>query len=340
MRSNVFYFKQINSIGGVESMLYYLSCLYKDFTVMYRQGNPEQIKRLAQNVEVIKYTDKMGVIKCKRFFCNYGLDVPIEAEEKYHIIHCDYKEVNFPPIQYDGFKYIAVSKLAKQSFEYLTGKKAELIYNPLSIKKHNVEKYNDGKIHILVASRLSPEKGGNNIIKLARLSDDFVIDLYSNRHLFPVLPNIIEHGSKLDLTEEMQKADFVAQLSKHESFGYAPVEALTLGTPVIVTDLPAFREIGCKHGENAIICDYDMKNLDVGMIKKGLPKFEYTPPKETWYKYLKTTGDYDKNEKIKVRLLKRLWDIEEDKHYKYNEIADLKRYRVSELECKGIVERI
>lgn len=340
MYSNVFYFKNISSIGGVESMFYYLSCLYKDFTVIYRQGDAEQIKRLAQNVEVIKYTDKMGTIKCKRFFCNYGLDIPVEAEEKYHIIHCDYKQVKFKPIIYDDFKYIAVSKLAKQSFEDLTGKKAELIYNPVVVKKQNVSKYNDGKIHILVASRLTPEKGGENIIKLAKLSNDIIIDLYSNRKLFPLMPNIIQHESKLDLTKEMQKSDFVAQLSKHEAFGLTVAESLSLGTPVIVTDIPAFKEIGCKHGENAIICDYDMNNLDINMLKKGLPKFEYTPPKSNWGKYLKKTSNYNKNELIEVRTLKRLWDLEEDKHYSFNKIIKMKKWRVSELESKGIVERV
>ena len=340
MYSTVFYFKKINSIGGVESMFYYLSCLYKGFTVMYREGDANQIKRLAQNVEVIKYNNKMGTIKCKRFFCNYGLDVPVEAEEKYHIIHCDYRQVNFKPILYDGFKYIAVSKLAKQSFEDLTGQKAELIYNPVVVKKHTVSKYNDGKVHILVASRLSPEKGGKNIIKLAQLSKEFIIDLYSNKHLFPELPNIIKHEPKLDLSEEMQKADFVAQLSKHEAFGLTVAESLTLGTPVIVTDLDAFKEIGCEHGKNAVICNYDMSNVDIDMIKKGIPKFKYTPPKSNWGKYLKTTGSYDKNEKVKVRLLKRFWDLEEDIHYSYTAVADMKKCRVSELESKGIVERL
>ena len=55
---NVFYFKKINSIGGVESFFYYLSCKYKNFVVMYCEGNSDQVKRLAHNVEVIKYEDR------------------------------------------------------------------------------------------------------------------------------------------------------------------------------------------------------------------------------------------------------------------------------------------
>jgi hypothetical protein len=134
---NVFYFKKVNSIGGVETFIYNLSCLYKNLVFMYREGNPEQIKRLAKNIEVIKYNDKYGTIKCKRFFCNYGLDIPIEAEEKYHIIHCDYKQVSFKPFLYPSYKYIGVSQLACDSFKELTGIEAELMYNPVVVNKTN-----------------------------------------------------------------------------------------------------------------------------------------------------------------------------------------------------------
>ena len=69
------------------------------------------------------------------------MDIPVEAEEKYHIIHCDYKKVKFSPLMYDGFKYIGVSKLACDSFKELTGKDLELKYNPISIDKIKVNKH-------------------------------------------------------------------------------------------------------------------------------------------------------------------------------------------------------
>lgn len=336
---NVFYFKKINSIGGCESFFYYLSKLYKNMVVYYKEGNPKQIERLAHNIEVHKFTNKK--IICDRFFCNYGFDIGdyVEAKEYYHIIHCDYKNVNFKPLTYPGFKYIGVSKLVCNSFKELTGIEAELIYNPISItKKRGIEKYNDGKIHILVASRLSSEKGGKRIIKLAKLSDDIVIDLYSNKHLFPELPNIIQHETKLDLREEMQKADYVAQLSNHEAFGLTVAESLILGTPVIITDLPAFKEIGCIHGKNSIICDLDMKNVDIEMIKKGLPKFTYKPPKSNWNKYLDNETDYNPKELIEVRTKRKLWDLETDIHHPVNKVINLSRERASYMESLDYVE--
>ena len=340
---NVFYFKKISSIGGCESFFWYLSKLYKDFTIMYREGNPEQVKRLAQNVEVIKYEDRYGTIKCQKFFCCYGLDIPIEAEEKYHIIHCDYKQVNFKPIMYPSFKYIGVSKLACDSFKELTGIEAELIYNPVVVEKTNTPKLTD-KIHLISATRLTKEKGGERINKLARLLDKANIDyewkIYTNRQYRWDSKNIIWEQPKLDLRKEMEEATYVVQLSSHESFGLTVAESLCLGTPVIATDIPAFKEIGCKHGENAIICNLEMTNVDVNMIKKGLPKFEYNPPKSNWNKYLSKTSNYNPSDLIEVRTLRRIYLINENKHIDFNKPIDLTKARVSELECKGLVERI
>lgn len=340
---NVFYFKKINSIGGVESMFYYLSCLYKNFVVFYREGNVEQIKRLSQNVNVIKYQDKYGAIKCKRFFCNYGLDIPVEAEEKYHIIHCDYKCVNFKPIIYPGFKYIGVSKLACDSFKELTGIDAELIYNPVVVKKRNVPKLKD-KIHLISATRLTKEKGAERINKLARALDkahiDYEWDIYTNKQYRWDSKNIIWKKPQLDLSKEIEESTYLVQLSDHESFGLSVAESLLLGTPVIITDLAAFKEIGCKNGINAIVCDLSMNNININMIQNGISNFEYKPPKSNWGKYLKKESNYNPNAKAKVIVKRRFFGIEEDIHFAYNKEYEITNARISELECKDLVERI
>lgn len=339
MTKNVFYFHKINSIGGVESFFYYLSRQFNDFSIYYKEGDPEQVKRLAERVEVIKFKDQK--IKCDRFFCNYRFDISeyVEAKEYYYIIHYDSIASGIRPGVDDRFKYIAVSKLARDNFELTTGKKAELIYNPVCMEKRPKSRKNDAKIHILCATRLSKEKGGENIIKLAQMSEDFIIDVYSNRELRRIPSNIILHKPKLDLSQEMANADYVAQLSRYEAFGLTPCESLIQGTPVIVTDLPAFKEIGCIHKKNAIVCDLDMKNVDVELIKKGLPDFEYTPPKSKWNKYLTNKGTYNCNDKVKIRALKKYTDIEIG-HLDRNEIAEMRKIRASYLEAKGLVERV
>ena len=341
---NVFYFKKVSSIGGVETFIYNLSCLYKNFVFFYKEGDIEQIKRLSKNIEVIKYTNQK--IKCKRFFCNYSPDIidNVEAEEYIFLIHCDYTKVNFaPPMNSKFTKFIGVSKLACDSFKKITGVDAELMYNPVIAKKTNTPKLTD-KIYLVSATRLTKEKGGERINQLCRLLEKNNIDyewkIYTNRPFRFFGRNIKVEQQKLDLRKEMEEASYVVQLSDHESFGLTVAESLILGTPVIVTDIPAFKEIGCKHGKNAIICNLSMSNVDIQMIKNGLPTFKYKPPKSEWNKYLNQDSNYNPKDKVKVRTLRRIWLAEEDLHVQYNQEIDLTKIRVSELECKDLVERI
>ena len=338
---NVFYMRRINKIGGVESFLYYLSKLYKNFVVYYKEADGKQIERLAKNVEVHKYTKP---IKCDRFFCSYGYDIEVEAKEYYHIIHYDALNVGFTPMTNKEFKYIGVSKVACKSFKEKTGNKCELIYNPVAIENPNVEKKTD-KIYLISATRLTNEKGGERINKLAKMLDNANInykwDIYTNKINYRFTSKNIEvKPQKLNLTKEVQESTYLVQLSSCESFGLSVCESLILGTPVIVTDLEAFKEIGCVHGKNAIICDLNMKNVDIDLIKKGIPKFKYTPPKETWGKYLNNDTTYNPNELIKVRTKKRIWDLETDNHYKTLKEIELKRYRASYFEALDYIEII
>lgn len=337
---NVFYFKNINSIGGVESSLYYLSQLYKNMIVYYKEGNPEQILRLAKNVEVRKYKEP---IKCDQFFCCYGLDIEVDAPIKKHIVHCDYKQVNFKPIMYDGFEYIGVSQLACNSFTELTGKPCELIYNPVVIHKNNVDKYNDGKLHLVSATRLTKEKGLKRMQKLASLLDKSGIDyewlVYTNRHREGIGKNVVYKEPKMDIVDEISKADFLVQLSDCEAFCYSVIEALSVNTPVICTDLPVFKELGVNEG-NSIICNLQMSNVDLNRLKQPF-KFKYEPPKSNWDKYLDNNSDYNPNDYARVRVKRGYTDIVNNKYYsKSNEIIEneITKQRASYLEAKGLIE--
>jgi len=330
---NVFYTHKINSIGGVESFLYYLSLLYNDFVVYYKEADEEQIKRLAKRVEVRKYTKP---IKCERFFCSYGYDIEVEAKEYYHIIHYDPLNMRIKPMINDKFKYIGVSKVACYGFEKQTGLKTKLIYNPVPIKKLGVPK-KEG-LNLISATRLTNEKGGERINKLAKILDNAGIKyhwtIYTNKINYQFKSKNIEvKPQKLDLTKEIEESSYLVQLSDCESFGLSVCESLILGTPVIITPLEAFKEIGCKHGENAVVVDFNLSNVDIGLISKNNMKFEYTPPKSEWNKYLTNKGEYKPSDKIKVLTKKRLWLMEEDKHYLRNQIIEVSKEKASYLEC-------
>ena len=121
-------------------------------------------------------------------------------------------------------------------------------------------------------------------------------------------------------------------------FGYTPIEALMVGTPVIVTDLPVFKELGLIHKKNAFICDMGMNNIDLDFIKQKSMKFTYKPPKDNWEKYLSTTKTYNPNELVDVRALRKIYLVEENIHLIRGGIAKVKKCRASYLEAKGLVE--
>lgn len=337
MLDNVFYFKMINEIGGVEAFFYYLSKKYKNIVVFYREGDPMQVLRLANNVEVHKYKDEK--IKCNKFFCNYGLDIQVEAKEKYHIIHCDYMAVKFKPIMYPGFKYIAVSRLTRDHFTELTGTPAEIIYNPIVINKPKVKK-REG-LHLISATRLSSEKGGWRIDKLSEMLDKAGIkynwDIYTNQNCKFTSPNIHVKAPKLDLTKEMAEATYLVQLSNAEAYCYSVVEALMLGTPVIITDLPVFREIGITD-KQAIRVDFDLKYVDIDKIVKGLGEVHYTPPESHWEKYLDNNTDYNPNDKVTIEAKRRYYDLELKRYVERHEEIEVTKARASYLEAKKLCD--
>ena len=339
---NVFYMHKLSSIGGVESFFYYMSKLY-DMVVYYKEGNIEQVKRLSKNIEVHKYNGTP--IKCDKFYSNYTCDVLFETKEKpTHIIHYDPLNVGFGTNYQEGWNYIGVSKVACNGFKEKTKHEAELIYNPVPIEKKGLKKYEG--LNLISATRLTSEKGLSRIVKLAKLLDNVGINykwtIYTNKTRLAQskIPskNVIIKEQQLNIHDEIEKSSYLVQLSDCESFGLSVCEALILGTPVIITPLEAFKEIGCIHGKNAIICDFDMKNVDIDMIVKNNMKFTYTPPKSNWDKYLSRETSYNPNELVEVRTLRKWWDLETNNHYPKNHIVKVRKARASELECLDIVE--
>lgn len=335
---NVFYFKNINSVGGVETFLYYLAKKY-DFTFYYKEADPTQIKRLSQLIKVRKYKEP---IKCDKFFCNYNYDIQVEANEYYHIVHCDYKNVWFAPFLYNGFKYIGVSKLVCDSFKELTGKDIELCYNPIYLDKAKREKKNDDVLHLISATRLTREKGLSRMQKLARMLEKAGIKYewktFTNRRRECVGSYATYLEPQLDISKEMVKADFLVQLSDCEAYCYSVVEALTLGVPVIATDLPVYKELGLDE-TNSIICDMNMNNVDLTKLNKKY-EFNYQAPQETWNKYLSEKKEYNPNEIVNVKVLRAYTDIELGIKLKRDEVKEMQQARASYLEAKGLVEII
>ncbi len=301
--TNIFYFRNISKIGGIETFLYYMAKLYSiyDITIIYKQADEEQLKRLKKYVKCIKYYEQE--IECQKAFFNYNLDIidKVKAKEYYQIIHGDYKATGIPCNTNPKItKYLAVSKIAADSFFEETGLKPEVIYNPLSIDKPK-------KILKLVsATRLTNEKGYNRMIKLAeeltKNNIPFEWNVFTNKSDINS-EFFIVRKPKLNIINDIAEADYLVQLSDSEGYCYSIVEALSVRTPVICTDIPVIKEIGVNEN-NSYILNMDMSNINVDKIYKEIPKIgSYKAPECLLLNYInKTKSKYQEERKMKYKV--------------------------------------
>lgn len=337
---NVFYFSHINEIGGVETFFYNIAKKYedRDITVFYKTGDPDQVARLRKHIDVRRLQENQ-TIRCERFFTNYNIDIldRVEADQIAQIIHADYKAQRLTP-QTDPRidRYLAVSRTARESFEELTGIKAELCYNPF---------VPDAPVRmrrLVSATRMTPEKGRERIEKLADAMDAagllFTWEVYTttgeafnNRHVIAMKP-------ELDIAPRIAAADFLVQLSDSEAFCYTVVEALAAGTPVIVTDLPVYDELGLDE-TNSIRLDLEMESIPIRRIAAWTGRVEgYKPPPDLWDQLL-TRDPTTYDEPVKVQAIVPFLDLQEETERKPGDEWSVSKSRASFLEERMLIRR-
>lgn len=340
---NIFYFRMLNAIGGIETFFYYLAKKYSDWdiTIYYSVGDPEQVKRLKQFVRVKKY--KGEHIVCDKAFFNFNLDIidNVEAKEYIQVAHGDYKAMGIKPNTHKKItKYIGVSQQVCDTFKEVTGYDVELVYNPIEIDKP------EKVLNLISATRLTNEKGKNRIKKLAQILDNasipYIWTIYTDDVNAINNPNIIYRKPRLDIIDYVANADYLVQLSDNEGYCYSVVEALIVGTPVIVTDCPVFKEIGVNE-TNGFILDFNLSKVPVKEIYKGLPKFKYKPKQDNWNKILaegKSTYAEEKHKMVKVKAISNYYDIQLRKNIKINEVYEVTIERAEELEEHSVAEML
>lgn len=191
--------------------------IYKDYglTFFYRTGDINQIKRLAKYCRVRQWTPGMQ-IKCKKAFFNYFTDIidSVDAEEYIQVLHTDYKTqgFGFEPCEKIN-RYIGVSKKVCETFEEITGIKAELCYNPCEVDKPRKV------LHLISATRLTPEKGKDRMIKLGQKLNQagvpylWLVFTDSTKEIDN--PNIVYMKPRLDITDYIADSDWLVQLSNN-----------------------------------------------------------------------------------------------------------------------------
>ena len=346
MNTNLFYFHTLNSVGGIETFFWNMAKKYgktHDITILYRNGDPAQVKRLAELVRVRKYKDG-EIIHCKRAFCAFNTDILdfIDAEEYYQMLHGDYKKLGVLPQKHEKLQeYVACSETVRDSYADVTGKVAQVSYNPFVYEKPKKV------LRLISATRLTPDKGLKRMEKLATALDEagvpFVWDVYTDSPRNVVNHGFSLHPPKLDILDFIADADYLVQLSDAEGYCYSVVEALSVGTPVIVTEFNVIREIGVIDGVNGFVLPFGMENLPIDRIKKGLKKFKYTPLEDRWGELLlPVPPDYEEqmNQIVTVRCKRIFLDLQRDQMVNADEEWQVTRRRAEVLQDLGVIDII
>lgn len=322
MINNLYWVGNLNVIGGVETAIYELSKQFRDYdlVVYYNNIPSEQLKRLKQYVKCVKY--KGEKLKCKKFFCNYDISIidNVEADEYIEIVHCVFKHNTLKPHMHSKItKYYAVGIEACESFKEITGLECEVLHNPLQIDKPRKV------LRLISATRIANDKG-KLVERMQRLVNELEFanipyewKIFTNGKHLVYGKNVVYMPPQLDVRDFIADSDYLVQLSDTEAFCYAVLESLYLNTPVIVTPIPCFNEMGVENGKNGYILDFDMKEIPIFDIYNNIPKFTYQPLKNEWDDIIiKAKGKYEEELKMKylVKALIKFDDVEENEKRK------------------------
>lgn len=289
-----FYIREIIPIGGVSTWLSYVIPdlqRYHDITLFYEKADKTQLEKFkASGINALRITDTPAET-FDVLFRSYDKDPNIKAKIRIHTIHSCISEATYGFTVHGKIdRFLAVSDRVKESFLEVYPKEKrpiDVVYNYVPSKPIKPKEPFDGTIKMVMASRLSKEKGLMSLIQMVRtLNASYVnyhLDLFT---VFPKIPHL-DNGRvsfvppRLDI--DFSKYHYLIQLSDSEAYCYTVHEALSVGTAVIVKDLPVFKGI-VKHGYNGYI--YPNVNDNVRNIPT---KFNYKPTGsvEKWLDYLK-----------------------------------------------------
>lgn len=343
---NVIYFPSFNKCGGVETFCYEMALKFGqdyDITVIYKAGDADMMRHIAEVARVIRFREG-DEIECDVFIFGWGYDIldKVTAKEYVQTFHADYINRHLNPCMDKRVtKRIGVADNTtngiREHFEW--AKDIETIYNPYTVKKPKKI------LHLVSATRLTPEKGYWRMVALADALDDagipFRWDVYTDSDKAFPNKNVLTLPNRLDVLDYIADADYLVQLSDTEGYSYSIVEALSVGTPVIVTEIPVAEEQGVVNGVTGFILPFDMSEIPVEQIYKGVKKFK-RQPRESRYDEILSPGEADgapdMDEMVKVRCIRSYQDLEMGRIVLVNEVYEVKRVRADHLcDCKFAV---
>lgn len=342
---NVLYFPGFNCVGGIETFCYEFGLKYGkdyDITVIYQNGDPDMMKHIAEVCRVIKYRHGDKII-CDVFIFGYGHEIlaNVQAKEIIQTFHADYicRHLN-PSFDKRITKRFGVAdnttKGIREHYEW--AKDIETMYNPYTPKKPKKV------LNLISATRLTPEKGYDRMVKLADALDaagiPFHWTIYTDKPRNFPNKSVAIMPHRLDILDFIADADYLVQLSDTEGYSYSIVEALSVGTPVICTAFAVAEEQGIVNGKNGFILPMDMSNLPIDAIYKGV-RFAKIKPRESHYETILVPGECDYGklaaDEVNTKAVKTYHDVELNRLVKTGEELTMKRERAEYLEERGLI---
>ena len=351
----IIYVGYVYDIGGIESWIYYMCqnlYSYYNITLLFDSGNIIQLKRYNKYVEV-EHRNRDKQYECDTLLiASNWAEFPKNIKYKKCIttIHSDYKYFNEQlrsnlTVVKQANEIICVSKQASDSIYELFKLKNKIIPNILG------EKIKTNKIlHLVSFTRLSVEKGYDRICNFIKILKDnnikFDWKIFSDAEYWKIdklnCPEVIFMKPTLDVYDYIVDADYVVQLSDTEAFCYTVHESLQYGTPVIVTNINAFKDVVID-GYNGYKFELDMSNVDSDMLNKivnNIPKdFVYDERfeelKQKWFEVLgepvKIDDNIDHFSTVNLEVIENYYDVELQRDMKIGDIIEVDKLRAYEL---------
>lgn len=340
---NVLYFPNINCIGGIETYCYEFGLKYGkvyDVTLIYQKGDPAMIRHIAETCRVIRWREG-DEIECDVFIFGYGHDIlkRVKAGRIIQTFHADYinrgLNPSMDPRVTDRFG-VAENTTEGIREHYAWAADIVTMYNPYTTKKPRKV------LNLVSATRLTAEKGFGRMEKLAGALDAADVPyhwlVFTDSDRTFKSPNVTTMPPRLDVLPFIADADYLVQLSDTEGYSYSIVEALSVGTPVIVTDIPVAGEQGVVDGETGFILPMDMSTIPIDAIVKGVKKFK-VEPRESHYETVLAEGaaEYEPDEAVTVSARQRYRDLRLGRIVEPGEMFETDRERADELMALGLV---
>jgi len=309
MKTVGIYISNYNLIGGVERFVEnFCKRMSKHYKITFLFDWCESQNLL---LEISEFVDVVKIDKSQLYTFDYFVNSTawgyspydnIKAKKVIQVVHADYRHVittwNF---KYNRHKktthHVCVGEIVKEAFEEATPYKCDaIIYNLLDNTIKLKKPLKSDVLKLVTLSRLSGEKGFKRMLQLANQLEskniDYIWEVYGNTssNFAKAIVNSFKNtkvefkGITREPFKEINKADYLVQLSDTEGFAYSVYEAMQVKTPCLITPFASGKE-QITHGLNGFILPFDMQSIpfeDILIRNLIVPEFEELGKEQDW----------------------------------------------------------